>query len=243
MVKKRAWMLGGVVAVAAAVIAAASPWALSAYLEDPKSNVSAAVDPAEGLPDAEREAAYQAQLTAHAEARNGFIAQFEEQARSVAELRQVELLVSPVEPRPTLAAALDASDLVVRAVVSDLTFTPSGTVATLAVEDVVHGTPPAVLRTNIGGGPEPDPAYTTGVLAIDPSMPFLFEGTRALLLLHAEPSGTALPAPYSVQPGTGTYLIAPDGTVSAHHGNPFKNAVDGLTAAAFTDLLERTLAR
>lgn len=232
--------VAGVAALAVGAGIVIAPWALSIDFGAPKSKVSVATDPAESLPDAEREAAYKAQLAAHTEARNEFIAEFETAARSVAGLQQVELNALPVSPQPTLAAALASSELVVRVVVDDLTFTPEGTIASLVVNEVLQGSAPADLRTVIGGGPEPDRTFTTGVLAIDPAMPFLFEGTEAVLLLEAEPAGSPMPAPFSVQSLTGTYLVDAAGAVTAHEGNPFKASVDGMAIGAFTDLLRRS---
>jgi hypothetical protein len=234
------------VAVGAAVAGLATvltPLAVAALSADPKADALASVsDPAENLSDADREAAYLAQLDANTAARNEWVSDFEDSGRSVADLQQVELDVQTVAPLPTLDAALAASDLAVRGVVTDLTFTPASTVATVRVEDVVKGSAPAELRVDVGGGPEPDRGYGTGVLALDPSMPFLFEGTRAVLLLEREPAGTALPAPYSVQAHTGTYLVDDAGLVRPHETNPFRATVDGMPVAAFTALLRAAAA-
>ncbi|HVF04272.1 MAG TPA: hypothetical protein VNA20_05480 [Frankiaceae bacterium] len=241
MKRAHAALLAAVVVTTSAVVVAVAPIAISSD-SDPKADlVEAIVDPAASLPDAEREAAYLQQLQSHAAARDEWVTEFEDSARSVTGMQTAELHVASLPPKTTLANAVASAEVVVRAVVEDLTFTPQTTIATLRVEDVVKGPAalPAALRISIGGGPEPDKTYTTGVLGIDPSMPFLYEGMAALLFLEAEPAASPMPVEYVVQAFTGTYLVDAGGAIHPHEGNPFGASVDGLSVKAFTDLIQR----
>lgn len=238
MTRQHAALVATAAAVTAGLVVVVSSIAFSA--DDPKSSTRPAfVDPAASLPPAEREAVYMRQLGAHTTARHNWIAAFEAQGRSVADLQRVELSVEAEEPKATLATAVAAADVIVRGVVVDLTFTPAGTVASVRVDEVLKGIAGGTISINVGGGPEPDRAFGRGVLAVDPAMPFLFENTHALLFLRAEPAGTALPAGYSVQSVSGTYLVDEGEHVHAHEGNPFAATTDNMPVAAFTDLVRR----
>lgn len=121
---------------------------------------------------------------------------FEAAGRPVSVLARRELLVASAEPHATLATSLGAASRVVRAEVTDLTFTPSGTVASLRVLDTFKGVPGHV-DIRLAGGPEPDAEFGEGYLGIDPAVPFLLEGTAAFLLLDADADGTVHVQPFA----------------------------------------------
>lgn len=176
-----------------------------------------------GLTDAQREQNYAAGRSEFQARYEQWLAQFVGSGRDPRALPKRELAAIYTPPKPDLATAVDAAELIVVGNTVSVRFeATTSALVTFAVEQVLKGVAGPTVTIQQAGGPMPDRAWGGGTLAIAANAPLLLPGDRAILFLHRDTGGT-----YYVQSFTGMYRIE-NGVTDALEGNPFLPEVDGL---------------
>ncbi len=182
-----------------------------------------------------------------------WIEDFQAAGKDASTLCRSPIAASYVPGPPSLTAALQRADLVVEGAVTQVVYTPSGTVGTVRVTAVYKasdtaaawlGTPrPAEVQVALGYGPEPGPDFSldTGWLAFHENQPVLFPGARAILFLQLGQAANM--PPFSMQSFTGGYEIDANGRIVPVPHNPFAAQVRGLPAGQFAALIATELGK
>ncbi len=159
--------------------------------------------------------------------RDVWIKNFAASGVDVSTLPVAQLNSDDVPGAPTLDAAVRQATFVLDGDVTDLHFTGAGTIVTMKVRQAVKGNPGDVINFIMPGGPEMGTtANSSGVLAVDASVPYLFKGTHAIVLLdgHVQNGKSTL----DVQPDSGSYVIH-NGYVTPAPHNQFGSRVRGVS--------------
>jgi hypothetical protein len=209
---------------------------------EPKHTPTA--DPDADLPDDQRMAADAQTFQDFMARRAAWIAEFDAQHRDVTTLSVSETTALSLPGKATLPNAVAAADMVIEGFVSNLHFTPQGTITTIDLTAQLKpgsSTIASTIDVLVPGGPEPDPDFSTGYLATYPGVPFLRPEQHVILFLQSRHSQGA-PPPFSIQPVTGEYVIDDHG-VRTVAGNPFSAAVAGRSVASFRSQLLAALSK
>lgn len=221
--------------IGVAVLAVAGATALAVAPGSPLAVFGAAATPKPTPPPGPANAAEFDALIADSRARQDqFVRDFVSSGQDPRTLPRVTL--SATGPRTdTLRSAVNAADVIVRARVVGITFTPTGGVpdatVTVRIADRLKAGPLApgaqTLTVRQVGGPMR--TATGGALAQLDIDDLLLPGDDVFLLLTARPG---LDADYNTIPSAGIYFITPT-AITAEHSNVFGNSVTGQAPGQF----------
>lgn len=207
-------------------------------------------NPDDALPDDVREATYQAGYASYMERRDRWIRDFEAAGRDILVLPRSEAMAIYAPGTMTLGEALQLADVVAEGIVTDVVYTPSGTIGTIEIAAVhkisleaasrLGTTRPTEVQVALRYSPEPDPEYATGRLVYPTNQPLLLPGSRTYLFLQA--SNAEGRPPFYIQSYTGGYEIDEDGQIVPVPANAFADQVRGLTTEMFTSQIVAALA-